>query len=54
MNKKISGLNFIPIGGCSEIGMNHYVYAYNDQWILVDMGMGFDGNLGRELVVPSS
>ncbi|MDR2723910.1 MAG: ribonuclease J [Holosporaceae bacterium] len=54
MNKKISGLNFIPIGGCSEVGMNLYVYIYNDQWILVDMGMGFDGNLGRELIIPSS
>ncbi|MDR0580943.1 MAG: ribonuclease J [Holosporaceae bacterium] len=54
MNKKINGLNFISIGGCSEIGMNLYAYVYNDQWILVDMGMGFDGNLGRELIIPSS
>lgn len=33
--------------------MNLYAYIYNDQWILVDMGMGFDGDLGRELIVPS-
>ena len=43
----------MPIGGCSEIGINLYVYAYNDQWILVDMGMGFDNELGKELLVPS-
>ena len=50
---KLSGLNFISIGGCTEIGMNLYAYIYNDQWILVDMGMGFDGTMGRELIVPS-
>lgn len=52
-SQKIEGLNFVSIGGCSEVGMNLYAYIYNDQWILVDMGMGFDGNLGKELVVPS-
>ena len=52
-SKGLTGLNFISIGGCSEIGMNLYAYIYNDQWILVDMGMGFDSNLGRELIVPS-
>lgn len=51
--KKMEGLNFISIGGCSEVGMNLYAYVYNDQWILVDMGMGFDGAFGKELVVPS-
>ncbi|MDR1361952.1 MAG: ribonuclease J [Holosporaceae bacterium] len=57
MNKNISktekGLLLIPIGGCSTIGMNLYAYVWNDQWILVDMGMGFDNALGRELLVPS-
>ena len=52
-NKDLTGLNFISIGGCSEIGMNLYAYIYNDQWILVDMGMGFDSTLGKELIVPS-
>ena len=51
--KKVNGLQFILIGGCTEIGMNLYAYIYNDQWILVDMGMGFDNELGRELLVPS-
>ncbi|MDR2766589.1 MAG: ribonuclease J [Holosporaceae bacterium] len=52
-NEKIKGLSFVPIGGCTSVGMNLYVYIYGDQWILVDMGMGFDGNFGRELLVPS-
>jgi ribonuclease J len=50
---KMEGLHFVPIGGCSGVGMNLYAYIYDDQWILVDMGMGFDGNLGRELIIPS-
>ncbi|MDR0555818.1 MAG: ribonuclease J [Holosporaceae bacterium] len=53
MNKKINGLHFVPVGGCSEVGMNLYVYIYNDQWIIVDMGMGFDGSFGKELIIPS-
>ncbi|MDR2781989.1 MAG: ribonuclease J [Holosporaceae bacterium] len=53
MSDKIRELNFIPIGGCSEIGMNLYAYIYDDQWIIVDMGMGFNGDFGRELIVPS-
>ena len=52
-SKGLTGLNFISIGGCSEIGMNLYAYIYNDQWILVDMGMGFDSTFGKELVIPS-
>ena len=52
-NTKMDGLSMIPIGGCSTVGMNMYAYIYNDQWILVDMGMGFDNSLGRELLVPS-
>ncbi len=51
--QNLSGLNFISIGGCSEIGMNLYAYIFDNQWILVDMGMGFDNSLGRELIVPS-
>lgn len=52
-SKDLTGFNFISIGGCSEIGMNLYAYIYNDQWVLVDMGMGFDSTLGKELIVPS-
>lgn len=48
---KLNGLNFISIGGCTEIGMNLYAYVYDNQWILVDMGIGFCNGLGKELAV---
>lgn len=55
MSKKRSQneLKLLTLGGCSEIGMNLYIYMYGDQWILVDMGMGFSNKLGQELIVPS-
>lgn len=46
-------LKILSIGGCSEIGMNLYAYIYQEQWILVDMGMGFSNKLGQELIVPA-
>lgn len=52
-NKKLQGFNFISIGGCSEIGMNLYAYICDDEWILVDMGLGFDNTFGREITIPS-
>ena len=40
-----NNLLFIPLGGCSEIGMNMYVYGYDDgkniDYILVDAGVTF-------------
>jgi len=51
--KKSNELKLLSLGGCSEIGMNLYIYIYKDQWILVDMGMGFSNKLGQELIVPS-
>lgn len=52
-NKKIQGFNFISVGGCSGIGMNLYAYICDDEWILVDMGLGFDNSFGREITIPS-
>lgn len=52
-NLHMKGFNFISVGGCSEIGMNLYAYICDDEWILVDMGLGFDNALGREITVPS-
>lgn len=51
--KKDNELKLLSLGGCSEIGMNLYAYMYKDQWILVDMGMGFSNKFGQELIVPS-
>ena len=51
--EKNNELMLLSLGGCSEIGMNLYAYIYKNQWILVDMGMGFSNKLGQELIVPS-
>ena len=41
--KEKEKLFFIPLGGCSEIGMNMYVYGYDNgkevDYILVDAGV---------------
>lgn len=45
---------FIPLGGSNEIGMNLNLYGYKDQWIIVDVGIGFaDAFLpGVDVIVP--
>ena len=52
---------FIPLGGCSEIGMNMYVYGYdngqNIDYILVDAGVTFPNpeyTPGVELIMPDT
>ena len=60
MNKE-NNLLFIPLGGCSEIGMNMYVYGYDDgnniDYILVDAGVTFPNpeyNPGVDLIMPDT
>lgn len=36
-----TGLNFLPLGGCGEIGMNANFYSCDGQWIMVDNGVTF-------------
>ncbi|GFZ81672.1 hypothetical protein RLOatenuis_2570 [Rickettsiales bacterium] len=36
---------FIPLGGAGEIGMNVNLYHYKGKWIMVDLGVGFVGDL---------
>lgn len=50
--QNLNGIHFLPIGGCSEIGMNLYAYICDNQWLLVDMGIGFSNDFGRSLVLP--
>ena len=45
-------LFFLPLGGCNEIGMNLNLYCYDEQWLMVDMGVSFERNLGIEVVMP--
>ena len=49
-----SELMFIPLGGSNEIGMNLNLYGYQDQWIMVDLGIGFANDYlpGVEVIVP--
>ncbi|MDR1267160.1 MAG: ribonuclease J [Holosporales bacterium] len=46
------GLYFLPLGGTNEVGMNFSLYAYGDQWIAVDLGMGFGRLPWQEVLVP--
>jgi ribonuclease J len=48
------GLYFVPLGGSGEIGMNLNLYAYRDQWLMLDCGVTFgdDTQPGIEVVMP--
>lgn len=46
------GLVFVPLGGSGEIGMNLNLYGYNDQWIMVDLGVTFKDECGVQVVAP--
>ena len=45
---------FVPLGGSGEIGMNLNLYGYDDQWLMVDMGVSFgeEGLPGVDVVMP--
>lgn len=45
---------FVPLGGCGMFGANMSLYGYQDQWIMVDCGMGFadDTMPGVEILLP--
>ena len=48
-------LHFIPLGGTGEIGMNCYLYHYNDSWLMIDLGVMFSNNdsSAYELIMPN-
>ncbi len=45
---------FVPLGGCGEFGINLNLFCYQDQWLMVDLGMGFaDDKLpGIDIILP--
>ena len=43
---------YLPLGGTGEIGMNLNLYGHDSQWLMVDCGIGFDDQNGRERFVP--
>ena len=54
MKFKRDNLGFIPIGGSEQIGMNANLYQFNDQWILVDLGIAFpdETQIGVDILLP--
>ena len=47
-------LYFLPVGGTGEIGMNLNLYAFNGQYLLVDLGVMFGDETtpGVEVITP--
>jgi len=45
-------LYFLPLGGSGEIGMNLNLYAVNDKWLMVDLGVSFERALGMDVIMP--
>lgn len=52
LKMKKDDLYFVPLGGSGEIGMNLNLYAYNDKWLMVDLGVSFERTLGMDVVMP--
>jgi len=52
-----SGLNlrFVPLGGCGEVTRSCYVYEYNDDIVIVDMGLQFpeEDMPGIDYIIPN-
>lgn len=51
---KKDAIYFVPLGGCGFFGANMALYGYNDEWIMVDCGMGFadDTMPGVDVLLP--
>ncbi|MDA9171376.1 ribonuclease J [Alphaproteobacteria bacterium] len=49
-----SDLIFLPVGGSEQIGMNANLYHYQDNWILIDLGISFpdETDLGIDVLLP--
>ena len=46
-------LIFLPLGGTKEIGLNLNLYHFDGKWLIIDLGIGFAGNIpGVEIMVP--
>ncbi len=56
MSNKIEDnkLYFLPLGGSGEIGMNLNLYSYNDQWLMVDLGVSFHDQVGIDVMMPNA
>lgn len=43
---------FLPLGGSGEIGMNLNLYAHDNQWLMVDLGITFGDRFGIDIITP--
>ncbi len=53
MSEEYKNFYFLPLGGSGEIGMNLNLYAYKDQWLMVDLGVTFNDTLGVDILMPN-
>lgn len=42
---------YIPLGGSSEIGRNMYLLGHNGKWIIMDLGVSFNKDVGVEITM---
>lgn len=51
---KSGELLFLALGGAGEIGMNLNLYAYEDQWLMLDLGITFGDETapGVDVIMP--
>ncbi len=54
VNIKKEDLIFLPLGGAGEIGMNCNLFHYQDQWVMIDLGVTFNDERveSADLVMP--
>ncbi len=45
-------VEFLPLGGSGEIGMNMNLYHYDNEWIMVDCGITFGNEVGIDILMP--
>lgn len=46
------GVYFLPLGGTGEFGLNMNLYYCNGKWIIVDIGVSFDGSSSINVFMP--
>lgn len=54
LNMDSEAIYCVPLGGCGVFGANMTLYGHNDQWIMIDCGMGFADETmpGVDILLP--
>ncbi len=55
-NKVADNLRIIPLGGCEEVGRNMTVFEYQDELVILDMGLQFpeEDMPGIDYIIPNT